>query len=192
MIEVDLPLRELARLERAVKESGRKLPQEVAVAINATAKKVRSEVNKGIREELAVKKKDIDKTLQITLKATRHTHGAEVTLAKSRRIPLRDFGARQTRAGVSAKISKTRGRKTILGAFQGPKPGLVKASWRGHVFSRLGPGRLPIVKLFGPSPWGVYIKRGQERATKKLVEAELRKQLQKRIRFNVLKASGAI
>lgn len=192
MISIDVPIAELRKLERATKAASRKLPQEVAVAINATARKVRSGVNKGIREELAAKKKDIDKTLKVTRKATRNQPGAMLRLQKSRRIPLRDFGARQTRAGVSAKVSNRTGRKTIPGAFQGPKPGLMKASWRGHVFKRVGRARLPIVKLYGASPWGVYVKQRQDRPTRRLVEVELRKQLQKRIRFNVLKASGAI
>lgn len=192
MLTIDLPMKQIAELEKLASAVGRKLEQEVAVAINKTAKKTRTNISKEVRTELAAPAKAVNKTLNQIKKATKSDPSAVVQLQKTRRIPLRDFGARQTRAGVSYKISKSRGRNTVSGAFQGPKPGVMKASWRGNVFKRIGKKRLPIMKLMGPSPWGVFADKKMDKPTVKAIQKELRKQIEERIRFNKLKASGAI
>lgn len=192
MLSITLPTRQIKRLEEAAKKASRKLPSEVAAAVNATARKAKTQISREIRRELAAPAKAVNKALRQTRKAKRQNPSAVLTLEKSRRIPLRDFGARQNKTGVSVRISKRAGRKTIPGAFQGPKPGAIKASWQGNVFKRVGRSRLPIRKLKGPSPWGVFREQKLSRQTVRFIKKELRKQLERRIRFNVLKASGAI
>jgi len=173
-------------------QSKSNIKRELATAINATAKKAKSEVSKQVRNELAVTKKVIDTQIKLGGRASAGSLGSSVTLRKSSRIPLRDFAARQNSKGVSYKVSKSKGRNTVSGAFQGPKPGVMKASWRGRVFKRVGEKRLPIVQLYGPSPWGVFVKRKQVGPTGKAIRAELEKQIDRRIRFLLLKASGKI
>jgi hypothetical protein len=192
MIGVSVNQTSLNGLKLAIKNTKTTLRRELRIAVNATAKKAKSIINKQIRSELAVTAKVVDKTISVKAEATEVQLSAKVTVRKTSRIPLRDFGARQTRAGVSAKVSKTGGRKTISGAFQGPKPGVMKSSWRGRVFKRLGKTRLPIVQLFGPSPWGVMTVGKQLGPSKEQTQAELEKQVQRRIRFITLKKSGAI
>ena len=184
MIEVTLPTKELRKLEKAVEQAGKKLPGQVASAVNRTATRTRTHVSREIRKELAAPAKVVNNTLRKT-KATRKRPGAVVTLERSRRIPLRDFGARQTRAGVSYRISKQGGRQTAKSAFMISK-------MNNRVFKRKGRTRLPIGQLYGPSPWGVFIKRKLKKPTLRFVQRELKKQMQQRIEFNVLKASGAI
>jgi hypothetical protein len=192
MIGVSVNQASLNGLKLAIKNTKTTLRRELRIAVNATAKKAKSIINKQIRSELAVTAKAVDSTIRVKADATEVQLTATVTVRKTSRIPLRDFGARQTRAGVSAKVSKTGGRKTISGAFQGPKPGVMKSSWRGRVFKRLGKTRLPIVQLFGPSPWGVMTVGKQLGPSKEQTQAELEKQVQRRIRFITLKKSGAI
>jgi hypothetical protein len=60
------------------------------------------------------------------------------------------------------------------------------------VFKRTGKKRLPIQQLFGPSPWGVFVKKNRTKAVVIDVNAELRHQLAERIRYLKLKQSGAI
>lgn len=182
----------LGRLADAVERAGRKLPREIATACNATARKTKSLIAKGVTTELATKQKTVKQHVSQSRKAVPTKLQAGVRLNKSKRIPLKEFKPRQTRAGVSYRISKRTGRATIPGAFQGPRPGLMKASWRGNVFRRVGKARLPIVKLYGPSPWGVFVKRKMGGPTAKQAQAELMKQLERRIRFNNLKADGTL
>lgn len=182
----------VASLKAALENTTRKLQAELRVAVNATANKSKSIINKEIRSELATTSKAVNATIRVKSKAQGDSITATVEVRKTARISLREFGARQNKSGTSYRISKTQGRKTIPGAFQGPKPGLMKASWRGHVFKRVGQARLPIVKLQGPSPWGVMTTGEKLGPAKEQTQAELEKQIERRVRFITLKKTGAI
>jgi len=192
MIAIGIEPRKLKELRKAVDRAGKKFPVELAAAINATAKKTRSQINQKVRTELVVKSADLNKLIKTGTKATSATLVAKVTLEKTARLPLRAFSPRQTRAGVTYKISKREGRKLAAGAFQGPKPGVMKVSWRGNVFKRVGKERLPIVKLMGASPWGVFTKQKMTPEQERDIKSELVKQMDRRIKLNILRAEGLV
>lgn len=195
MIAFTVNDRKIKELSKLLKGNAKKLNREIATAVNATAKKTESSMAKQVGQELATSQKNIKTTIKIVKKADKSgatRPSAIVRQLQTKRLPLRDFGARQNKKGTSYKVSKTAGRKLIAGAFQGPKPGAMKSSWRGRVFKRVGKGRLPIVQLFGASPWGVFAKRKLKQPTVRESKLELRKQLERRIRFIKLKQSGAI
>lgn len=179
-------------MKKAIDDTGRNLRKELAIACNQTANKSKSTIAKQIGKELATSQKNIRTTIRIVSKAKDSDIQAVVEVKKEKRISLKEFGARQTKTGVSYKISKSRGRKTIPGAFQGPKPGSINVKTKGNVFKRVGKPRLPIVKLFGPSSWGVFVVGKKQGPSVAETEAELKKQIDRRIRFIELKASGAI
>lgn len=187
-----LPADQIKKLRKLLNDNASKIKKEIATAINATAKMGQREVSKVVRQELAAPKKTVDKTISISRKANARQLGATVKLSKTRRISLREFGPKQNARGVAFKISKTKGRQFVAGAFQGPKPGVMKVSWRGNAFIRAGKSRLPIVKLKGPSPWGVMVKKKLEKPTGEAIQAELRKQIDRRIRLLMLRASGQV
>lgn len=73
-----------------------------------------------------------------------------------KRMPLSRFGARQVAKGVSYRILKTGGRKTVYGFLARGRRGDALTAEEGAsgfvgVFKRLGRKRLPIQQLFGPS-----------------------------------------
>lgn len=183
---------QINRLEKALGDKAKRLPQEIAIAINATAKKTKTNMSRQVRGELTLPAKSINQTLAVTRKASKQSLSGQVRLSKTKRIPLRDYKARQTKKGVSYKISKSGPRKTIASAFQGPRPGKINPSWNGRVFIRKGKSRLPITQKFGPSPWGSYVKKRMKPETKRATKLELRKQVEKRIRFRILKSRGVI
>lgn len=194
MITFGVNQRKINELKRTLNGNAKQLRRQLTTAVNATSRKTRSTMAKEVGKELATTQKAIKTTIAITKKATNATRNptAVVTQKKSGRVPLRDFKARQNKSGVTYKISKTKGRKSIPGAFQGPRPGVMKASWRGRVFKRSGKSRLPIQQLFGPSPWGVFVKKKLKKPTIQESRKELLKQIDRRIRFLKLKKSGAI
>lgn len=165
------------------------LPKEMRIVSWKTAKKTTSFIAKAVTSELSVAQRVIKK--QMTQKRVGKT-GAEVVLKKSNRISLKDFKARQIKKGVSYKISKSKGRKTIAGAFRGPRPGVIAQKLNGHVFKRIGATRNPIQKLYGPSPWGVFAINKMQAQTTPKVNLELRKQMLERLRFKKLKKAGVI
>ena len=194
MIGFTVQQRRVNELSKVLKGSDKKVRRQLAIAVNATSRKTQGGIAKEVAKELATAQKNIKKTITIKKKADGKDKvpSAVVSQTQTKRIPLRDFGARQTKKGTSYKVSKSRGRKTINGAFQGPKPGVMKSSWRGRVFKRVGKSRLPIQQLFGASPWGVFVKNDIKKPIVKESKRELIKQIERRIRFMKLKESGAI
>lgn len=198
MIAIEINAKKLKELRKAVDKAGRSFPREFAAALNKTATVAKSSpkskigISQRIRTELVVKARDLNKLIKINRRATSSRLVAGVLLEKTKRLPLRAFAQRQTSAGVTYRISKGGGLKIAIGAFQGPKPGVMKASWRGNVFRRVGKSRLPIVKLMGASPWGVFTKKRMTPEQIADIKAELAKQMDRRIRENILRANGII
>jgi hypothetical protein len=50
----------------------------------------------------------------------------------------------------------------------------------------------PILKLYGVSPWGVYVKNDMSAVEVEAVSKELVKQMERRINLNVLRANGLV
>lgn len=160
------------------------LPREIYSALGKASTKTKSALSKEVAKELATKQKIIKD--QIKTHKDRQELSVTISLLKSVRIPLRDFGARQTKKGVTAKISKTKGRKTYQSAFKVTKIG-------DHVFKRTTTKRFPIQKLKGPSPWGVMVKNPDKIAdVVEISRQETAKAMSERLRYLNLKKSGGL
>jgi hypothetical protein len=192
MMSVEINKDQLERLATASAKAGKKMKKELVAAINQVSKKTKLEMGRGIRNTVNMKKDESEKPLSIRASATEQSLSAIVQLKKTGRLGLRHFGAKQDKRGVTYKITKKGGRGRVDGAFLGPKPGAVKTSWRGNAFKRTGKKRLPIIQIKGVSAWGAYIKNNLAGPQAKAVEAELLKQIERRINLNVLRASGLV
>lgn len=204
MMSVEINKDQLERLATASAKAGKKMKKELVAAINQVSKKTKLEMGRGIRNTVNIKKDESEKPLSIRASATEQSLAAIVQLKKTGRLGLRHFGAKQDKRGVTYKINKKGGRSRINGAFMGPKPGVIKISWKGNVFMREGgavkmtkgrhKGRMrqQIVQKRGVSAWGAYVKNNLAGPQAKAVEAELLKQIERRINLNVLRASGLV
>jgi len=191
MLTVELNPAQVAKLQRAIEGTKRKLRKELHIAVNKTAKKVQGVVVNAIYQELATTKKQIRKVTAVHRAKTIYDP-ARVVVKKEKRLPLKAFKPRQTRKGVSYRISRTKGRKTVQGGFMGPRPGVTAPRLYGHAWKRKGKSRLPIQKLHAVSPWGVFVKRGMRGPVTIDGRKELIKQVDRRIRFITLKKQGTI
>ena len=192
MITIKSPSANIEALRKSLGDVQKNLSKEIAVALNATGKMARREIGKVIREELAVKKETVEKPIKVGAPANASKLGLTVTLKKEKRISFREFSPRQNKAGVTYKISKKQGRKFIAGAFQGPTPTARKISWRGNAFVRAGKSRLPIIKIKGVSPWGVFVGQDMTPELSKKIQVELKKQIDRRTRLLLLRAAGKV
>lgn len=190
MLEIRFDDSQIKEMERVV--GSKRLAKEMSIAVNKTATLVRGSIAKQIGKELNATQKVIKEQLKIKTKASPASLNATVRIQFGKGIPLRDFGARQTKAGVTFKTSKIKGRQISKGAFQGPRPGAVSAAWKGRVFKRVGKSRLPIIQLFGPSPGGVHVYNKHGKQTKNDASEILHKQMKERIRYLTVKALGKI
>lgn len=123
----------------------------VARALNRTASGTQTDTVKQIRIDLNLKAKDIRDTMKIA-KASKQKQTASVA-SSGARVPLIDFGARQTKKGVTVKVKRSGDRFLIKHAFLATMP-------TGHrdVFFRKKPPDtdpkrhgLKIAKLLGPA-----------------------------------------
>lgn len=192
MIQIEVDAKQLKRLREATGEAKKKFPKELAAAINQVSKKVKLQIGRDVRATIAINKEESEKPLKITAQATEENLRAVVTLRKTKRLGLRHFGARQDGRGVSYKIDKQGGRKRVQGGFQGPRPGVMKLSWRGNVFRRVGKLRLPIIHVRGVSAYAAYMKNDLAEGQVKMIGEELSKQIERRIKLNILRAEGLI
>ncbi len=128
-------------------------------AANKTVKSLKVAAKKAIRDEYNIKSSDLERQFSI-VQASKWNPFAELHATGSRSISLSHFNprartvtaetktrsgstARVKRKGVSVKVKKTGGRKLVKGGFQ------LKA---GAIMKRVGDSRLPLAKLYGPSP----------------------------------------
>lgn len=186
MITVEVQDNALTELKAAIDGMGRGLSRELATAVNKAATKTQTAVSREVRTRLVIKAKDLKANLR-KLRATKTNPSATVSLFRTDRIPLKRFGARQIKKGVSYKIDKIEGRKVALGAFGPNIPRLGH-----HAFKRTGKARKPIVKLHGPSAYGVFLIHDMDTRVSHTATAILDKEIRERVRFLLLKKFGRI
>lgn len=173
-------------MKAAIENTGRKLRSELAAACNTTALRCKNIVARNISKELAIPQKAIKLAITVGRKANEVNINTSVDVKKDGRINLGLFsGTRQTKKGVSYKTSKTSGRKLAGGAF-------IIRKYNGKVYQRKGKERFPLRGLYGPSPWGVHVVGKKALISTAETEQELKKQVDRRIRFLLLKQAGTI
>lgn len=103
------------RVSRFLAEKSNRAPTIVSRALNKTATWVRTRVVRAVAAEIALKQKIVRESVTVS-KASYKRLEANVNV-KGKRVPVIDFGARQTKKGVGYRVSKKEGRKTVPGAF---------------------------------------------------------------------------
>ena len=179
------------RLKQVLGDLSKSYKREIAIAANETAKKVAFEASKQLKQELKVAVKILKKAVKQNKKATPDKTRTSINFFGGYPIPLKYFGAKSDKktGRVTFRIDpKTKGKATLLGR-QGA---FIPDKYSGNVVKRTSKERGPLRVQYGPSPGSVY-KRIQL-VPKMLVvaQAELPKQVQRRIRFLTLKANDGL
>ena len=206
-VSVKFDERKLAQIEGVLSGIKNGVRDALVGAINDTSKQQRTWLSTQIRERVNIKKKDLDPSISIK-HATKTTLSGAIRMSADKRLPLKYFGAKQTAKGIAYKIKKggprqkletpkvetttKRGKKkkvkdTSVGYF-GPNI----ARLGNHAFKRTTRNRLPIVKLHGPSPWGVFTENKMERPAETETANVLDRNIDRRVKMLLLKAAGGI
>ena len=189
MITVKVNPSQINRIAAELKDKSKRLPREIATAINQTSKKVRSVAAKALKKELNVPARVLKKAIR-TKQAKKDNLVAVVGLFAGYPIPLKYFKPRQIKGGkrgggVTFKIDpKYSARSVIRGAF------IMQPS--GHVAERVGKDRYPIRFAHGPAPGSAFEKAGIRVLAEKTAAQELPKQMERRIRFLKLQTAGGL
>jgi hypothetical protein len=136
----------LKRFDNALKTLGsKKMRQAANRAVNRTGDMARTQVRQKLTRQTGLKRPTIVKAVKVsrsspqTLVYRMSAHGGDVS--------LKYFGARETKAGVSAAPfgKRTVFASTFMRAGWWPNR-VVKPGWNGQVFARVGASRFPIEK----------------------------------------------
>ncbi len=168
-------------------------------AVQRTRKKAITWASSKVREHMLIKKKDLDRHFTNNSRPTKKKPIVKMSIKKQWRPSLKAFGLKSitrkarktgwiTGHGVSYRISRKRGRQIVKDAFGAEES--IYPKLHGHAFRRVGQEREPTVKLHGPSPWGVFMKRGLDGIWAAYCNTELRKELYSYVRYLLLKAEG--
>lgn len=154
--------------------------------VNRVGKKASTAASKEVRQIYNIKAKP----LKAATKFTKARRGAFVSHIRAwgRPIPLAQFGARQNKRGVSVKVKKGGGKKTLTGFFI---PNLSSGHKGVFARARLGLGamkgrrvnRLPIEEMYGPSIPTMYRAKGVMSAINRVVSSDTRKTFFQRYRY---------
>ena len=143
-LNVGLDPAALSRLRRELHDGPAKVRRIVVRAVNKIARKARTKIIRAVTGELNLTQAEVrNRNIRMRL-ANYETTAATITVT-GRRIPLRRFGARQTRRGVSYAIRRGK-RQVAAGSFLATMP-----SGHAGVMRRKTTARLPIAELYGPS-----------------------------------------
>jgi hypothetical protein len=129
----------LTRLGEALLDAPHEVQDAARLALNKTMDWVYPRVVKGVAKVTGIQQKRV----RMLIKKHPAKHGGELVASIRSRgqfTSLKDFMPRQTKKGVvAAPWGK---RRVFAHTFIGPN---------GHVYKRLGKGRVPIEKLWGPA-----------------------------------------
>jgi hypothetical protein len=127
----------------------REMPKAITRAVNRAAESTRTRLSTGIRENVNIKKRDLDRDSLKLRKAKSGETAAEINVS-GKRIPVFDVNATPrstpTRRGVTYQINTGGGKTRLPFAFYAEMK-----SGRKGIFRRKDKASLPIVELFGPS-----------------------------------------
>jgi hypothetical protein len=157
--------------------------------LNRTADKARSLIAKEITERINIKRSDLLGTSKkhskskLISKSSVKSNAITVTLSKTKRPQLIDFGAKETARGVTYKIRRGGKRSLIKGGFIITSNGATFVTKRdGRPKKRSDRNNKWISPVVGPlrgaSPWGVYVKNNLG----KQIRIELTGYLKKEVR----------
>lgn len=115
LIDIKLDQRKYRRIQSLLKSVPRDLPKILSRALNRTIKPAKTEVSKGLRKEINIKAAEVKKGTKVNKASTARLITSIILSHK--KIPIVKFGAKQTKKGVTFKVYKKKGRKTMEGAF---------------------------------------------------------------------------
>jgi len=140
MFNLSIDARELIKVGEVYDQIGKQTPLALSRALNWTGNKARTAAGRKLAEQTGLRYGKVRAEIRTY---PSKPHDLEYSIGVSgRAIPLAEFNARQTRAGVSAAPWATR--RVFPHTFIVDRLG-------GQVFVREGKERLPIRKLWGPA-----------------------------------------
>jgi hypothetical protein len=189
-----------------LKAVAKNLRKELGIASWMTAKKGKALITKDIMQGQGfnAKQSEVKKTI-VEKRNDGSPTASSVALKQSKQIPMRDMRPEQTSTGGKYYPTKKGKPVEVKGAFMGPRAGVSAIKLRGRLWIRDGEkrrmtkgryaGRMrqPIRRVGSNIyPAKIHIENNRQSVIISQLKDEMNKQIERRIRFNKLKQSGAI
>jgi hypothetical protein len=175
---------------RGVKEALRLIADDadlqIKIALGKTAKDVKIAAARQLKKVMNVRVNGLKRAVRIKRPKSQDELSMTIQLAYGFPIPLKYFGAKQLKRGVTYKIDPKFKRKDLL------RDAFIVERYGGNVFKRKGKERGPLIKMHGPAPGDYYEKGGVTEVAVKTANEELPKQINERLRFLIVKAQGKL
>jgi hypothetical protein len=185
-MKIDINSQSLAAVRKTIESLGANIKKELNVAVNKTAKQVKIKAARKLKNVIPVPVKVLKKAIAVSKKSDVSNLTSEILMIQGYPIPLRYFGAKQTKTGVTYKQSgPDKGRGKIAGAF-------MLHGYFPSVYKRTTKKRFPLVPQKGPAPSDYYQSAGVTDLALDTARDQLPKQINERIRFLTLKAKGQL
>jgi Prophage minor tail protein Z (GPZ) len=189
MVKITVDQGSMQRLTAIVKQMGGSIRKEASVAINKTAKKVKIQSARALNKAIPVNVSILKKLIRVKRLAEPDSGYAVIELKYGYPIPLKYFQAKQMKSkkgGVTFRLARADKNRQIRRDL------FIIDQYKGHVFSRKGKERGPLIRMNGPAPGELYDSAGVIKVAVDTATEELPKQMNERIRFLTLKASGQL
>jgi hypothetical protein len=185
-MKVNIDSQSLASVRKTIESLGANIKRELNIAVSETTRQVKIKASRKLREVIPVPVKVLKKAIAVTRKSKVADLTSEIVMIQGYPIPLRYFGARQTKTGVTYKQSgPDKGRGKIPGAF-------MLHGYFPTVYKRTTKKRFPLEPQKGPAPGDYYQSAGVTDLALDTAREELPKQITERIRVLTLKAKGEL
>ena len=187
-MQIELNARDVAALNKAVKQAGAQLNQQLAIVVNLTTKATMGITAKKMQAKVTAPQKLIKKQMEAGPSAKKNKIGRTFKVKHSKRIGLHETRPkpRQLKSkggGVRYTASKEQGAQVIKDGFQRPK------MMGGQLVAvRVGPKSYPLRFPKGPSPWGVFLVNHMMKPVRKDAQKRLAQEVKRRSRAVLFKA----
>lgn len=187
------------KVEQMVGNIGGLAPKIISRAINDTLAGVKTDASAEIRSIITLKKATVDSTFKIT-KSNPATLSGRFE-SKGSPVPLIEYGARQTKPGVSVQVKRGNPRSVVAGTFIATmKSGHKGVFWRvwhegakKPVNKRIAYGklpkqyRLPIEQRFGPRVPDILSNEPVMNAVLNMADDRMHKNIDRELDFELSK-----
>lgn len=172
----------------------RRLNREVATALNAVSRKAAFEGSKLLAPVLPVKPvKILKKVIKQKIRATPDSLSATLSFWAGFPFPVKYLGAKAKKA-ASKRSSKVGGyvvHNTLNGGKFYTHNAFIAERFGNNAYQHIA-GSRRLRKIYGPSPGEAYKQTNYIAKVTEVIRQELPKQMERRIRFILLKQAGGL
>jgi hypothetical protein len=184
-MKINIDSQSLASVRKVIESLGASIRKELNIAVSETTRQVRIKASRKLREVIPVPVKVLKKAIAVRKKSNVNSLIAEIGMLAGYPIPLKYFGAKKTKKGVTHKRAGAEKSGLLPHAF-------IVNRFGGNVYERTTKQRGPLTQQKGPAPGDYYKSAGVADLALDTARDQLPKQINERVRVLILRSKGQL